>query len=88
MVKIHFYHFILSKSFLQCLNVSYAIFFLSTPSNAVETIVPITSDTRYNHEPPTTGNTKIPPCGAISVQLNTMLSAPATPEPMIHEGIT
>ena len=35
-----------------------------------------------------TGNTKIPPCGAISVQLNNMLIAPATPEPTMQAGST
>ena len=34
------------------------------------------------------GNTKIPPCGAISVQLNAMESAPATADPAIQAGST
>ena len=50
--------------------------------------VPITSATRYMSALPTTGNTKIPPCGAMSVQLNTSDNAPDTPAPIIHAGST
>ena len=37
---------------------------------------------------PTTGNTKIPPCGAMSVQLNAMDNAPAKAEPTMQDGST
>ena len=51
-------------------------------------ILPTTSARRYIAACPTTGNTKIPPCGAIRVQLNAMESAPASPEPITHAGMT
>ena len=51
-------------------------------------ILPTTSATRYIAACPTTGNTKIPPCGAISVQLNAAESPPATPAPTTHAGMT
>ena len=45
-------------------------------------------DTRYINGFPTVKNTKIPPCGAINVQLNAMDNAPATADPTIQDGIT
>ena len=66
----------------------YIIFFLSTPSNTAEITVPATSATRYMIAFPTTGNTKIPPCGAISVHPNAIDSAPATAEPTTQDGST
>ena len=62
--------------------------FFNTPNKTVEITVPITSASKYISAFPTTGNTKIPPCGAISVHLNSILSAPATPEPITLAGIT
>ena len=52
------------------------------------TTVPITNARKYNNPLPTTGNTKIPPCGAISVHLNAIDNAPASPEPITHAGMT
>ena len=37
---------------------------------------------------PIVGRTKIPPCGARSVQLNAIDNPPAVAEPIIQEGIT
>ncbi len=37
---------------------------------------------------PTTGNTKIPPCGAGNVQLKIIVSAPAIAEPTTQAGMT
>ena len=51
-------------------------------------ILPTTSARRYIAACPTTGNTKIPPCGAISVHLNAIDNAPAIPEPITHAGMT
>ena len=66
----------------------YAAFFFNTPSNTHPTAEPIAKDTRYNHGLPTVRNTKIPPCGAINVQLNAIDNAPATAEPATHAGKT
>ena len=52
------------------------------------TTEPTASASRYQYQLPTTANTKIPPCGAIRVHLNTTESAPATAEPTMHEGMT
>lgn len=49
---------------------------------------PIKRDTRYMGQFWTTANTKIPPCGAGSVQPNSMESAPATAEPTTQDGMT
>ena len=54
----------------------------------VDTNVPATNATTYIIAFPTTGNTKIPPCGAIKVQLNIIDNAPATPEPATQAGST
>ena len=67
---------------------AYAAFFFNRPSRTAEITVPATSATRYITAFPTTGNTKIPPCGAISVQSNAMEIAPATADPTIQEGST
>ena len=50
--------------------------------------VPTTRETRYITAFPTTGNTKIPPCGAISVHPNNIDIPPAIAEPMIQDGST
>ena len=66
----------------------YATFFFRTPNSTADTTDPIASATRYMNGLPTVGNTKIPPCGAIRVQLNAMESAPATADPTIQDGST
>ena len=66
---------------------AYAAFFFNRPSRTAEITGPATSATRYITAFPTTGNTKIPPCGAISVQSNAMEIAPATADPTIQEGV-
>ena len=53
----------------------------------MDTAVPTTKATRYINAFPTTGNTKIPPCGAINVQSKNIDNAPATAEPTINAGI-
>ena len=63
-------------------------FSLKRPSNIVEMIVPATNATTYNNAFPTTWNTKIPPWGAINVQLKAIERAPAIPEPTTQEGMT
>ena len=62
--------------------------FFKSPRITHPTTEPTASDMRYNSGWPTVKNTKIPPCGAINVQLNAMDNAPATAEPMIQDGST
>ena len=80
--------FILIFSLLLFYFTAYAAFFFNRPSRTAEITVPTTNATRYITAFPTTGNTKIPPCGAISVQSNAMEIAPATADPMIQDGST
>ena len=49
---------------------------------------PTARDSKYIGQLPTTANTNIPPCGAISVHLKNIDIAPAIPEPIMHAGIT
>ena len=62
--------------------------FLNIPRSIAPTIVPITTDNRYINGFPITGNTNIPPWGALSVQLKNIDNAPAVAEPITAEGIT
>ena len=66
----------------------FATGFLSTPSNTAPTTDPTNKEIIYINGFPTTGNTKIPPCGAIKVHWNAMDNAPETAEPMTQDGIT
>ena len=52
--------------------------FFKSPRITHPTTEPTARDSRYNSGWPTVKNTKIPPCGAINVQLNAMDNAPAT----------
>ena len=71
------------------MRIAYSLtFFLSNPSNPHAMKAPITNATRYINGFPIVGSTKIPPCGARSVQLNAMDNPPAVAEPIIQEGIT
>ena len=58
------------------------------PSKTADTIVPATSATKYIHGFPTTGNTNIPPCGAIKVHPKAIDKAPPKAEPIMHAGNT
>ena len=51
-------------------------------------IEPTSHDTIYINGFPTVANTKIPPCGAISVHPNNAERKPATPAPTNVHGIT
>src|SRR5690625_8051806 len=54
-----------------------------------EMMEPTTTATRYNNQPPSTsGQTKIPPCGARSPIVNIMDNAPVPAEPTITDGMT
>ena len=66
----------------------YTLFLFNKASNSIPTIEPASSESKYQYQFPTTAKTKIPPCGAISVQLNNIDNPPATAEPIAHEGIT
>lgn len=70
------------------ISLNYATFFFRTPRRIALITVPTTSASRYISGLPTTGNTKIPPCGAINVHWNAIDNAPAAAEPMIHAGST
>ena len=86
--RLRLYVFILIFSLLLFYFAAYAAFFFNRPSRTAEITVPTTSATRYITAFPTTGNTKIPPCGAINVQSNAMEIAPAAADPTIQEGST
>ena len=62
--------------------------FFKSPRITHPTTEPTASDMRYNSGWPTVKNTKIPPCGAINVQLNAIDNAPETADPTIHDGNT
>ena len=62
--------------------------FLITPSNNAVITEPTAQETIYIRGFPTVANTKIPPCGAINVQLNNIDKDPATAEPITQETIT
>ena len=64
------------------------ISFFNIPSNTQATAEPAANATRYINGFPTVRNTKIPPCGAINVQLNAIDKAPATAEPATQAGNT
>ena len=67
---------------------NYSTFFLSNPSITHVIIEPTSHDTIYINGFPTVANTKIPPCGAISVHPNNAERKPATPAPTNVHGIT
>lgn len=67
--------------------ISYNLLF-NNPKSRQDTAEPTINDKRYQIALPITKNTKIPPCGAISVQLNAIDIAPAIAEPTTQAGIT
>ena len=75
---------------LKLFSASYASFFerFKNPRITAPTIEPTKIATKYMNQFPITGKTKIPPCGAGNVQPKIIVNAPATAEPMTHEGIT
>ena len=69
-------------------HISVLIGFFKRARRSMAMTEPISRERRYMGQFCTTANTKIPPCGAGSVQPNSMESAPATAEPTTQEGIT
>ena len=65
-----------------------SIFFFNNANIAIPTTEPITTAAKNPNGFPITGNTNIPPWGALNWQLNNIVSAPAVAEPTTHEGIT
>src|SRR5574344_1703535 len=62
--------------------------FLSTERMAQPTTAPTRMATRYMTGLPIVGTTKIPPCGARSVQSKAIDRAPAVAEPIKTDGMT
>ena len=65
-----------------------AVFFFSAPNRKAPIRVPMTRAARYIIAFPTTGNTKIPPWGAMRVHPKAMDRAPETPAPTTQAGST
>ena len=74
----------LQKYLLKC----YSASFLMNPSIRQVITEPTSHARIYISGLPTVANTKIPPCGAISVHLNKAERKPATPAPTHVQGIT
>ena len=62
-------------------------FFFNFAMINVETIAPTAIANKYFTGCPIVAITNIPPCGAISVQLNHIESAPVTADPTTNAGI-
>ena len=62
--------------------------FFKKESTRQPTNAPINIANAYISGFPIVGRTKIPPCGARSVQLNAIDHPPAVAEPMMQEGMT
>ena len=63
-------------------------FFRKMPRRTAATTAPIARDTKYMGQFVTTPKTKIPPCGAGTVQPKSMERAPAVAAPIAHGGMT
>ena len=62
--------------------------FFQNERTSAPTTEPIAIDARYNGQLPIVAITKIPPCGALNVQLKAIDKPPAIAEPRTHEGMT